>query len=182
MDSNARSTSWHDTITNNRGKQLEEYISSKQLHIMNDPSTKTTFENRIGKSNIDLTILTSNLLRRMTEWKISEEQSNSDHSIINYDSKTGDNHKNNNKIMEQKHKVNEGNKENTRRTVESMLVKQSNENREDDLDNKLYKRIIKDNHTEKQIEQFSEAMRIACDQSFKPKMAPGTLRKHKSVP
>jgi exonuclease III len=60
---------------------------------MNEPSTKTTFENRTGKSNIDLTIVTSNLLRRMTEWKISEEGSNSDHSIINYVIKTGDNHK-----------------------------------------------------------------------------------------
>jgi len=29
MDSNARSTTWHDTTTNNRGKQLEEYIISK---------------------------------------------------------------------------------------------------------------------------------------------------------
>ena len=87
MDSNARSTSWHDTITNNRGKHLEEYISSKPLQIMNEPSTKTTFENRIGKSKIDLTIVTSNLLRRITDWKISEEESNSDHSIINYEIK-----------------------------------------------------------------------------------------------
>jgi hypothetical protein len=39
MASNARSTSWHDT-TNNRGKRLEDYIISKQLHIMNEPSTK----------------------------------------------------------------------------------------------------------------------------------------------
>jgi hypothetical protein len=98
MDSNARSTSWHDTITNNRGKHLEEYLSSKQLQIMNEPSTKSTFENRIGKSNIDLTVVTSNLLRRITDWKISEEESNSDHSIINYDIKTGDNHKNNTKV------------------------------------------------------------------------------------
>jgi hypothetical protein len=66
--------------------------------------------------------------------------------------------------------------------VESMLGKQSNENGKDDLDNKLYKRIIKYNYTEKQIEEFSEAMRIACEQSFKTKMAPGTSRKHKSVP
>jgi sugar/nucleoside kinase (ribokinase family) len=51
MDSNARSTSWHDT-TNNRGKHLEEYIVSKQLHIMNEPSANKTFESRTGKSKI----------------------------------------------------------------------------------------------------------------------------------
>ena len=73
MHSKARSTTWHDTTTNNRGKQLEEYIISKQLHIMNEPSTKTTFENRIGKSKIDLTLATSNLLRKITDWSISDE-------------------------------------------------------------------------------------------------------------
>jgi len=50
------------------------------------------------------------------------------------------------------------------------------------LDNKLYKRIINDNYTEQQIEEFSEEMRIACEQSFKTKKAPGTSRKHRSVP
>ena len=82
MDSNARSTSWHDTITDNRRKYLEEYIISKQLHIMNESSTNTTFANRIGKSNIDLTLITSNLLRRISDWEISEEGSNSYHRII----------------------------------------------------------------------------------------------------
>jgi hypothetical protein len=102
MNSNARSTSWYDKITNNRGKHLEDYIFSKQLHIMNEPSTKTTFENRIGKSNIDLTLVTSNLLRRISDWKISNEESNSDHSIINYDTNTDIHHKNNIKMTEQK--------------------------------------------------------------------------------
>jgi len=82
MASNARSTSWHDTTTDKTEKYLEEYIISKQLHIMNEPSTNTTFANRIGKSNIDLTLITSNLLRRISDWEISEEESNSDHSII----------------------------------------------------------------------------------------------------
>jgi exonuclease III len=88
MDSNARSTSWHDTTTDKRGKHLEEYIISKQLHIMNEPSTNTTFVSRRGKSNIDLTLTTSNLLRRISDWEISDEESNSDHSIIIYDIRT----------------------------------------------------------------------------------------------
>jgi len=32
---------------------------------MNEPSTNTTFESRTGKSNIDLTLVTSNVLRRI---------------------------------------------------------------------------------------------------------------------
>ena len=80
--------------------------------------------------------------------------------------------------MNEKNK--EKHKENIRRTVESMLWKQSNENREDDLDNKLYKRIIKDNYTEQQIEEFSEAMRRACVQSFKKR--PQEHHANRSVP
>ena len=72
MDSNARSTSWLDTTTNNRGKKLEENIISKQILIMNEPSTKTSFQNRVGKSNIDLTLATSNALGRIADWKISD--------------------------------------------------------------------------------------------------------------
>jgi hypothetical protein len=86
MDSNAWSTTWHDT-TSNRGKHLEEYIISKHLHIMNELSANSNFESRTGKSNIDLTLVTSNVLRRIPDWKISDEESNSDHNIINYDKK-----------------------------------------------------------------------------------------------
>jgi len=63
MDSHAWSTTWHDTTTNNRGRQLEEYIISKQLNIINEPSTKKTFGKRIGKSNIDITLASCNVQR-----------------------------------------------------------------------------------------------------------------------
>jgi hypothetical protein len=186
MDSNARSTSWHDTITNNRGKNLEEYIISKHLHIMNEPSTNTTYSNRIGKSNIDLTLITNNLLRRISDWKISDQESNSDHSLLNYDIRTDISHKNNTRMIGQKFIVNAENMEkyqgNIGRTVESLIRKQSNENSEYDLDGRLYKTILKDNNTAQQIEDFSEAMRLACEQSFKTNKAPREPQKNKSVP
>ena len=106
MDSNSSSTTCNDTTTNNRGKQLGEYIISERLHIMNEPSKKKTFENRIGKSNIDLTLATNNVLRRITDWSISDEESNSDHSIISYAIKTTNNHKNNTNTVERKFRVN----------------------------------------------------------------------------
>jgi len=34
MDSNSRSRTWHDKLTNARGKKLEEFLISKQLFIM----------------------------------------------------------------------------------------------------------------------------------------------------
>jgi hypothetical protein len=56
MDSNARSTTLYDVITNKRGRTLEEFIISNGLNIANEDSAITTFESTTGISNIDLTI------------------------------------------------------------------------------------------------------------------------------
>jgi len=55
-DSNSRSRTWHDNLTNGRGRKLEEFLISKQLFIMNEDSEMTTFQSTTGSSNIDLTI------------------------------------------------------------------------------------------------------------------------------
>jgi len=116
---------------------------------MNEPSANTTFENRTGKSNINLTLVRSNVLRRISDWKISDEQSNSDPSIINYYIRTAMSH--NTKPTGQKFTVNTKSMEkyqgNIGRTVEKMIREQSNKNSEDDLDERLYKIILTDNHT-----------------------------------
>ena len=152
---------------------------------MNEPSANTTFESRTGKSNIDLTLVTSNVLRRISDWKISDEESNSDHSIINYDIRTAMSH-NNTKPTGQKFTVNAKSMEtyqrNIRRTVERMIREQSNKNSEDDLDERPYKRILTDNHTAQQIEDFIEAMRRACEQSFQTTKTPKVTQEYKSVP
>jgi hypothetical protein len=150
---------------------------------MNEPSANTNFESRTGKSNIDLTLVTSNILRRISDWKISDEESNSDHKIINYDIRTAKSL--NTKTTGKKFTVNAENmekyQENICRAVERMIRKESNKNSEDGLDKRLYKRILNDNHTAQQIEDFSETMRRACE-SFKTTKAPRVTQKYKSVP
>jgi len=84
IDSNSRSTTWHDVRTNSRGKELEEFLASNQLHIINEESTKTTFHSSRGSSNIDLTIGNNQMLATIRGWEISEEESCSDHSIIKF--------------------------------------------------------------------------------------------------
>jgi endonuclease/exonuclease/phosphatase family metal-dependent hydrolase len=84
IDSNARSASWHDSTTNARGRTLDEYITSNQLYILNEESLNTTFRSRRGVSNIDLMIITSQLLRTVAQWEISDKESSSDHNIIKY--------------------------------------------------------------------------------------------------
>ena len=84
MDSNSRSTTWHDMITNSRGKLLEEFIASNQLYIINEDSPRMTFESSRGSSNIDLTIINNQMLADIKDWELSEEESGSDHSILKF--------------------------------------------------------------------------------------------------
>ena len=84
IDSNSRSTTWYDVLTNSRGKALEEVFASNQLHIINEDSTKTTFHSSRGSSNIDLTIVNDQMLAAIKDCEISEEESCSDHNIIKF--------------------------------------------------------------------------------------------------
>jgi exonuclease III len=95
IHSNARSASWHDTKTNARGRTLDEYLMSKQLYILNEESLNTTFQNRRGVSNIHPTIITNQLLRTVTQWAISDQESSSDHKIIKYVIGQGDSNREN---------------------------------------------------------------------------------------
>ena len=46
MDSNCRSALWRNTLTDTRGRIFEEFLTSKQLYIMNEESDYTTFRSR----------------------------------------------------------------------------------------------------------------------------------------
>jgi len=72
FDSNARSTLWHDTTTNNSGKMMEDSIASNQLYIINEDSKRITFQSTRGESNIDLTISNNHMLADITAWEIAE--------------------------------------------------------------------------------------------------------------
>jgi len=57
-----------------KGGNNEKYIISKNLNIMNEESELTTFMNRRGSSNIDLTSMNNQLLTALKNWEISEEE------------------------------------------------------------------------------------------------------------
>ena len=68
MDSNSRSTMWHNVLTKKTGKTLEEFPMSKQLHIINKESCCTTFRTSQGASNIDLTVIDNQALHVVGDW------------------------------------------------------------------------------------------------------------------
>ena len=82
IDSNSRSTTWHDIKTNPRGKALEEFLTYNQLHIINEDSARATFQSNRGSSNIDLTITNNHMLAAIKDWELLEEESCLDHNII----------------------------------------------------------------------------------------------------
>ena len=84
IDSNSRSKMWYDNLTNARGRILEEFLTSKQLHILNEESTLTTYLSSSGSSNIDLTVVSNQLLRAVENWEVSYQESCSDNCIIKF--------------------------------------------------------------------------------------------------
>jgi len=84
MDSNARSKTWHDVLTNKRGRLLEEFLVSNRLHIINEDSELTTFESNRGSSNVDLTLVDSTIVTLINKWQCNEHRSFSDHRYITF--------------------------------------------------------------------------------------------------
>jgi hypothetical protein len=78
VGSNARSKMWHDTIPNQRGKILEEFLICNDLYVMNEATETPTFQSNRGSSHTDLTITNSKLVRYESEWTCGEEESCSD--------------------------------------------------------------------------------------------------------
>jgi len=85
LDSNAGSKLWFDKYTNARGRTMEEYKITRDLHIVNTDSSIQSFEINRGRSWIDLTLCNSKLSQNIRRWTCGEEESCADHKIICFD-------------------------------------------------------------------------------------------------
>ena len=83
VDSKARSKTWHDTLTNQQGRVLEEFLTIHNLHVVNDRS-EPTFETIRGRNYVDLTVVNNQLIQRVTDWACGIQESCSDHKIITF--------------------------------------------------------------------------------------------------
>ena len=183
-DCNARSTLWHDKLTNTRGRIIEEFITSNQLYILNEESCKTTFRNRLGTSNIDLIIINPQLLNSITGWVISDQESASDHSIIKNAIKPG---------IAKWHAVNPSqiqyrtNKSLAKfqRTILQVLRKKFKINHsttwDEDLDDSLSALLTEGANIEKLVDDFIEVLTVACNKTFQIHRASRNAPSHRSV-
>ena len=83
LDSNARSTWWHDSITEPKGATMEEAITALNLSIMNEPHNPPTYVGRAGaESRVDLTLTNVKAAGLVKEWKVLQSATTSDHNAI----------------------------------------------------------------------------------------------------
>jgi len=152
MDSNSRSTSWDDTLTSTRRRILEDFLTRKnQFFIMNEESDYTTFRSRRGTNNIDLTVVSDQLLRTVVEWEFSEQESCFDHIIIRYAIGQGKGHRTELDFQVVRYILQKDNKQkyqgNMLRLAEMLFCKIKKEGGTEDLDkNTVYTRDQQNGH------------------------------------
>ena len=79
IDSNAHSTSWGSATTDAAGEAIEMFIAQHDLTIINEPSNITIFCSNWGSSNIDLTLARGSIKRRISDWRVEDNWTTSDH-------------------------------------------------------------------------------------------------------
>ena len=82
-DSNAHSQLWMSETSNYRGEIFEDFITQSNLLVCNR-GNKYTYDCAIGKSIIDITLVTIPLVDRIKDWKVHDEDYLSDHKLITF--------------------------------------------------------------------------------------------------
>jgi hypothetical protein len=173
IDSNSRSTAWHDSQTNQRRKMLEEYILSRNLYIMNEESEPTTFQNRRGSSNVDLTFVKNQLLKALRNWEISEEEICSDYNIINFGLGQDIYHETEQDYNGHRYVVTDGHLKKFRKNLSRIVAMKFRTEQEDsaNLDSELASQVKELNDIESAVDLFQEALISSCNKPFKIRRA-----------
>lgn len=84
-DANSHNEIWGSSNTNARGEQLLEYLwGESNLHVLNVGSTPT-FKNSIREEVLDITVACNRMQKLVRNWKVTDEESLSDHAHISYE-------------------------------------------------------------------------------------------------
>lgn len=87
MDSNANSSLWFSKETDERGRQVEEFLLQNDMYVLNKSSNVSTYVSVQGESNIDLTMASGNVLSSIQDWQVLEACTTSNHNMISYNFK-----------------------------------------------------------------------------------------------
>ena len=152
---------------------------------MNEESDMNTFQSRRGSSNIDLTISNNKLLKKVQEWKISEEECCSDHKIIpfyigHYNVQQTGNNFQFIKYINREDKLKKFEASVTQEIAQQICGSSWEEDNKA-LDKYISSRIA-NTDMEDLVNKFIGALKTACKKFFKIGRVFMKTNKHKSVP
>ena len=156
---------WHNIITNQRGKILEDFL------ICNDyyEATETpAFQSNRGSSHIDLTITNSRLVRYVPDWICGEEESCSDHNIVNFKIASVNNGKGKINYMEVRYITNQENYKKFDTNLATNFIStfnSTNKTEANKLDEELQGKA-KQCNTEDLIHDCFSCVTLACSTAF----------------
>jgi hypothetical protein len=82
-DVNAKSVLWHNNITDEKGELLELFLAETGLEVVNKSNNPPTYQGRArAQTNIDITFANNKIYDRISEWKVLEGKTVSDHNLI----------------------------------------------------------------------------------------------------
>jgi len=179
--SNARSKTWHDVLTNRRGRLLEEFLISNQLYIVNEDNNLQR-SSQTGTSNVDLTVVDSTIVILINMWQCNEQERFSDHRYITF--------------CIEKHKdiTNEYNYHGTKyitseegfKWFDDNFIKEIKNNfkiREAlNIDNTLYEILTLETDIENSVGKYENSIAAASKKSFKERKLLQKTVRYKSVP
>lgn len=80
-DFNAKHRAWGSRANDNKRESLFEFANALGLMVCNQ-GNKPTWQRGDSESHINVTVASANLTARVTNWRVLEEYSHSDHSYI----------------------------------------------------------------------------------------------------
>lgn len=87
-DTNSHHTLWGSSNINGYGEELLEFIASTNLEILNR-GKEPTFVTKTRREVLDVTFATRQILDRIVNWRVSSEETLSDHREINFEIQVG---------------------------------------------------------------------------------------------
>lgn len=82
IDSNARSSLWGSRQTDERGREMEDFISENGLIIENAENSPPTVRSEVGEEWLDITLTTGKMTKHIRDWEVREGWTTSDHEVI----------------------------------------------------------------------------------------------------
>ncbi|XP_023241566.1 uncharacterized protein LOC111639848 [Centruroides sculpturatus] len=90
-DFNSHSPAWGGDRQDNRGDALENFLATNNLILVNDPFSPPTFFSSRGQSWIDITTASLDRSNLITNWKVLQDVSLSEHAYLHFEMTTSTN-------------------------------------------------------------------------------------------